>query len=248
MVPPPCLWGAICQWYAYRLTLSSINAVHSPATTSNTGRGDPGPTVVAGCPSGPEQHLDGAAFVHGAVALGDLRHGQFHVEHLAGVDLPVPYEVDQRGQVAAHRGGTAVEVNVGEEQSLAVQLDPVRNTDIGDVPALASGADRLLHRFLCPNALKHRVSTNSIGHVHDLGYALVAALSHDVCRAEFACELLPRLVTAHRDDPLCTPLPGGEHAQEADRTVTDDCDRRAPLHVRRVGCEPAGPQNIGSRQ
>src|SRR6266566_8822755 len=139
--------------------------------------------------SRPEQHLDGAPLVHGAVALGDLRHGQFQVEDLAGVDLPVPYEVDQRGQVAAHRGWTAVEVNVGEEQSLAVQLDPVRNADVGDVPALARGADRLYHRFLRPNALKHRVSTDSIGHVHDPGYALVAALDHDVGRAEFACEL-----------------------------------------------------------
>ena len=45
---------------------------------------------VAGSPSGPEQHLDGAAFIHGAVALGNLHHGQFQVEHLAGVDLPVP--------------------------------------------------------------------------------------------------------------------------------------------------------------
>src|SRR3989440_7161813 len=205
-------------------------------------------TAVGGCPSGPEQHLDGAAFVHGAVALGDLRHGQFQVEHLAGVDLPVPYEVDQLGQVAAHRGGTAVEVNVGEDQSLAVKLDPMRNADIGDVPALASAADRLQHRFLRPNALKHRVSTNSIGHVHDPGDALVAALNHDVGRVECAGELLPRSVPAHRDDALCTPLPGGEHAEEADRPVTDDHDRRAWLHIRRVGCEPAGPQNIGSRQ
>src|SRR6266699_4128224 len=206
--------GAVCQWHAYRLTLSSIDAVHSPATTSNTGRVDPGPTVVAGCPSGPEQHLDRAPLVHGAVALGDLRHGQFQVEHLAGVDLPVPYEVDQRGQVAVHRGWTAVEVNVGEEQSLAVQLDLVRNADVGDVPTLASGADRLQHRFLRPNALKHRASTDSIGHVHDPGDALVAALSHDVGRAECAGELLPRGVPAHRDDPLCTHLPGREHAEE----------------------------------
>src|SRR5207248_5290019 len=221
-----------------RLVPSSKVFTSSPFTPQPplSGRGDPGPTVVAGCPSGPEQHLDGAAFVHGAVALGDLRHGQFQVEHLAGVDLPVPYEVDQLGQVAAHRGGTAMEVNVGEEQSLAVQLDPMRNADIGDVPALASAADRLQHRFLRPNALKHRVSTDSIGHVHDPGYALVATLSHDVGRAEFACELLPRLVTAHRDDPLCTDLPGGEHAEGADRAVTEDHDCRALLHVRRVGC------------
>src|SRR5438270_13766506 len=138
--------------------------------------------------SRPEQHLDGAAFVHGTVALGNLRHGQFQVEYFAGVDLPVPHQVDQLGQVATHRGGTAVEVNVGEEQSLAVELDPVRNAAEGDVPPLACGVDRLNHRLLCPNALTHGVSTNSIGHVHDLGYALVAALSHDVGRAEIVAE------------------------------------------------------------
>src|SRR6266704_5469166 len=142
--------------------------------------------------SGPEQHLNGAALVHGAVALGNLRHGQFQVEYFAGVDLPVPHQVDQLGQVATHRGGTAVEVNVGEEQSLAVELDPVRDADEGDVPPLARGVDRLHHRFLRPNALKHGVSTNSIGHVHDPGDALVATLSHDVGCAEFACEFLLR--------------------------------------------------------
>ena len=115
-------------------------------------------------------------------------------------------------------------------------------------PPLACGVDRLHHRFLRPNALKHGVSTNSIGHVHDPGDALVATLSHDVGCAEFACEFLPRGVPAYRDDPLRTHLPGGEYAEEADRAVTDDYDRRARLHVRRVGCEPAGPQNIGSRQ
>src|SRR5437588_527321 len=116
------------------------------------------------------------------VALGNLRHGQFQVEYLAGVDLPVPHQINQHGQVATHRGGTAVEVNVGEEQVLAVELDPVRNADEGDVPTLACGVDRLHHHFLGPNALKRRVRTDSISHVHNPGDALVAALSHDVGR------------------------------------------------------------------
>jgi hypothetical protein len=44
------------------------------------------------------------------------------------------------------------------------------------------------------------------GHVQDAGHALVAALDHDVGRAERASELLPLLVPAHRDDalgPIC---------------------------------------------
>jgi hypothetical protein len=82
----------------------------------------------------------------------------------------------------------------------------------------------------------------------DTGHALVAALGHDGGRAERAGELLPRRATAHRDDPLSTHLPGGEHAEEADRTVAHDHDRAARPHVRRVGGEPAGAQDIGGRQ
>src|SRR5439155_27334396 len=42
--------------------------------------------------------------------------------------------------------------------------------------------------------------------------------------AEDPGELLPRRVAVHRDDPVSTLLPGGEHAQEADGAVTDDHD------------------------
>jgi len=81
---------------------------------------------VAECPSGPEQHLDGAALVHGAVALGNLRHGQLQVEDLAGVDLPVP---DQVGQEAAHRGGAAEQVDFGEEYLGAGNVNLVVHAD-----------------------------------------------------------------------------------------------------------------------
>ena len=68
------------------------------------------------------------------------------------------------------------------------------------------------------------VGTDSVGQFLDAGNALVAALGHDVGRAELAGELLPRLVAAHRDDPLGTHLLGGEHREEADGAVTDDHD------------------------
>ena len=52
-----------------------------------------------------QQRLDRPALVHCAITLRHLIEGQREVEHLAGVDRPLPYELDQLGQVAAHRGG-----------------------------------------------------------------------------------------------------------------------------------------------
>src|SRR6478752_3825159 len=54
--------------------------------------------VMTGESSGGEQGLDGAAFVHRLVAFGGVLQGQGEVEHLAGVDGPVPDQVDQLGQ------------------------------------------------------------------------------------------------------------------------------------------------------
>ena len=59
---------------------------------------------------------------------------------------------------------------------------------------------------------------------------------------------LPRLVTAHRDDPLSTHLFRGEHTETADRAVTDDRDRHARLDVGCVGGEPAGAHDVRERQ
>ena len=59
-----------------------------------------------------QQHHDGAAFIHGAVASCHLCKRQGQVEDLAGVDLSVPDQVDQFWQVIAHRGGATMQMNV----------------------------------------------------------------------------------------------------------------------------------------
>src|SRR2546426_7039648 len=199
-------------------------------------------------PSGAQQRLDGAALVHRAVALRHLRERQGQIEDLSGVNLAVQHKVDQGWQKAAHRCGAAVEVDVREEQFLPLELDAVRDADVGDVPALARRADRLLHRLLGADALQHRISTDSVGQILDASHALVAALGHDVGRAELAGELLPRLVTAHRDDSFGAHLLGGEYAEEADRPVSDDGDRHAGFYIRRLGGEPACAKDVGGRQ
>src|SRR5579885_359988 len=90
-----------------------------------------------------QQRLDGAALVHGAVALRHLVQGQGEIEDAARVDCPVPHQLDQLGQEAAHRSGTAEQADVGEEQPFAVQLDPVRDANVAHGPAWAGGTDGL---------------------------------------------------------------------------------------------------------
>src|SRR5579884_15914 len=72
--------------------------------------------------SGLEQRLDGPPLVHGAVALRHLIQGQGQVEDLAGVDPPVPDQVDQLGQETAHRSRAAMEVEIVPEERINKKL------------------------------------------------------------------------------------------------------------------------------
>src|SRR6266404_4558284 len=96
-----------------------------------------------------------------------------------------------------------------------------RRSSIARYPSapFAGRTNGLHHRLLSANALQHRIGTDAIGQLLDAGHALVTALGHDVGRAELAGEFLPRLVTAHRDDPLRTHQLCGKHTEKADRTV-----------------------------
>jgi hypothetical protein len=88
------------------------------------------------------------------------------------------------------------------------------------------------------------VGTVPAGHFLDPRDTLVAPIGDDVRRAELQGQLLPGLVAAHGDDPLRAELAGGEDGHLADRTVTDDGDGLAPLHVGGDGTEPAGAEHV----
>src|SRR5207245_8605566 len=93
-------------------------------------------------------------------------------------------------------------MDVGVEQLLAVEADTVRHADVAHVTATASALDRLHHRLLRTDTLQHRVRTDSIGQLLDSLHTFITALRHDIGRAEFSRELLPRFVTTHHNDPL----------------------------------------------
>src|SRR4051794_27903252 len=210
------LASASCSMAAY--ALSAANAIEEPARSgwerttlpplTNSRVPRPGRAVrrrpVCGevCGSGREEALDGAAFVHRLVALGDLVQGQGEVEDLAGIDPAGQDAVDQVGQVAAYGGGAAAQADVGEEQLLAVDLHLVRDADEADVAAGPGGAQGLLHGLGGADALQYGVGADAAGEVPDAGDAFFTAFGDDVGGAEFEGELLPGCMAAHGDDPL----------------------------------------------
>src|SRR5689334_20339794 len=134
-------------------------------------------------------------------------------------------------------------MNVGKEQLLRIELHPVRDTDVAHVPAGPGGTDRLLHRHRRADAFHHRVGADAFRQLLDPSDALVLAFAHDVGRSEVERELLTRLVSAHRDDPLRAHLCGREDGKDTYRTVTDDDDRFAGFYVRGIGREPTGAED-----
>jgi hypothetical protein len=75
-------------------------------------------------------------------------------------------------------------------------------------------------------------------------HAFVAALGHEVGRADLTGELLPRFAPAHHGNALGAHLLCGQHAEETDCAVTNYRDRLAGANRSRVGGEPAGAEHI----
>src|SRR5258708_39578597 len=123
----------------------------------------------------------------------------------------------------------------------------MRNADVAHIASASRTPDRLTHRLLSANALEHRVSANTASQFHNASNTPITSLRHDVRRAKLTGDLLPRFMTTHCDDPLCTHLLCGEHSQETDRPVTDYHHGGALLYIRRIGREPARAHDIGDR-
>jgi len=95
-----------------------------------------------------------------------------------------------------------------------------------------------------PTPFQHGVGADAAGHVLNARHTVIATLSDDVGGAEVAGQLLPWLVAAHGDDPLGAQPGGGQHTEQADCTIADNCDGHTGLHVRGDGGEPAGAHHV----
>jgi hypothetical protein len=80
------------------------------------------------------------------------------------------------------------------------------------------------------------------------GGAVVAPLADHVGGAEFQGQLLPGLVTAHRDNALGSQLASGQHREQADSAVADDRDGLAGPGLGCDGAEPGGTQHVGGSE
>src|SRR5579883_329595 len=124
----------------------------------------------------------------------------------------------------------------------------MRHTDKRDIASRPGRVNCLHHCFLCSNTLQYRICPNSVSHIHNAGDAFFTTLSYNIGRTELASKLLSCFMTTDGDDTLCPHLFGREYAQEANRAIANDHNRRTWLDVGSVGCEPASPQYIGSGQ
>src|SRR6266568_9528761 len=131
-----------------------------------------------------KQRFDRTALVHRTVSLCRLIHRQSQVKDFAGIDLFVPHQPDEIGQVATHWCWSTVEMNVGKEQLLTVQFDTVWNADVTYVATGARRTNRLHHGFLRAHAFQHRVSTDSVCQFLDATHSLFTSLGHDLGRTE----------------------------------------------------------------
>src|SRR5581483_11302208 len=123
---------------------------------------------------------------------------QHEVEYFSRIDLSGQDQIDQLWQVSANGRGAAEQTDVPEEEVGAVERDAVRHADVADRAARPRRFDRLHHRLLRPDTLQHRIGADALRQLLDALDALVAALGHDVGRAELARERLTRRVPAHR--------------------------------------------------
>jgi hypothetical protein len=139
-----------------------------------------------------------------------------------------------------------MQVDVGEEQLVTGQRDIVRDADIADVATRAGSPDGLHHRLLGPDRLDYRVRTEPTGEVFDPGDAILTAFGHDVGGTKLSGERLPRLMPAHRNDPLRAQLLGGEYAEQPNGAVSNDGDGLARASLGGDRAEPAGAQHVGS--
>ena len=140
-----------------------------------------------------------------------------------------------------------MQADVAEEHLPHRQLDIVRHADTADDRARPGGAQRLQHRLGHPDALQDGVGADSVGELGDPGDPGVAALGDDVGRPELLGQPLPRLVSAHRDDPLGAELASGEHAGEPDGAVADHRHGHPRLDLGRDGRVPPGRHHVGQR-
>src|SRR3954447_22491265 len=113
--------------------------------------------------SGAQERLDRAPFVHRLITLCGVAEREIEVEDFSWVDLPVPDQVDQLRQEAAHWGRPAVEMREAPEHVHAGDRNVVGDADEADVPAGAGGVECLHHRLLRSDRLNDGVRAESVG-------------------------------------------------------------------------------------
>ena len=79
-------------------------------------------------------------------------------------------------------------------------------------------------------------------------HRVLAALRHDICRAELLGQCDPVGMVAQNDDLLGTQAPGSDDTAKANGTITDDSDLFAFAHTRRSRCMVTRAHHVRKRE
>src|SRR5437667_3104103 len=172
---------------------------------------------------GLDHHLDCFALVHGAVAIGNLIQSDYPIEYPARLDLALEHIGKQLLNVRSYRGRPAADREIVVKR----RLRPGDRLVMGDTNAAhgttrTGDADRGAHGLLGADALEDGVDAQTPGQLAHALDCRLAALAHDVRRAEPFRQGDPVGMVAEDHDPLGAEAPGGDDGAEADSAITDD--------------------------
>src|SRR2546421_9933497 len=113
----------------------------------------------------PDERLDGAAFVHSGVRVGDAVEVGLVVENASRIDAALEDVAEQLGQVGTGRRGAALYADVAEEHALDRQLDAMGHADVADRRSGSGDAEGRRHRLARADAFERSVDADAAGHL-----------------------------------------------------------------------------------
>ena len=200
------------------------------------------------------QHLDRAALVHRAIALGRLLQRQGQVEDQAGVDRAGQHPLQEVGEVAAHGRHAAGEADVLLEHPAHRQLDAVR--DARRSPTVEPGRATAKAVFIDSSVPTHSSTASAPTPAVSSAMRAPPSLPRSATMSvapKAAGDLLARLVARHGDDALGAqlgrrpaPRTARPHRRRSRRRCRRDVRRRRRPRASRWPSRRRGPAARGS--
>ncbi len=127
----------------------------------------------------------------------------------------------------------AAQVDVRDEQTLAAQLDALRDADEPHVPALCTSRFACIIDSCVPSALEHRIRNDAVcpAIIPATPSSARAVMKPVTPTSSVSCCRWSFVVSSQRDDAVRPNPLGGQHTEQAERPVAGDHNLRSGLNL-----------------